>query len=60
MVVSFVFGKKIIEIINKILKRSHVKNYYSAIGQMTESLAKPDNKQKSVVLLEYLEKIFGP
>tara|TARA_B100000945_G_C20340776_1_gene577232 strand:- start:96 stop:707 length:612 start_codon:yes stop_codon:yes gene_type:complete len=50
-------GKKIIEIINKILKRIPIlRTIYSAIGQMTESLAKPDNKQKSVVLLEYPRK----
>ena len=29
---------------------------YSAIGQMTESFTKSDNKQKSVVLLEYPRK----
>ena len=50
-------GKKIIEIINKILKKIPIlRTIYSAIGQMTESLAKPDNKQKSVVLLEYPRK----
>ena len=50
-------GKKIIEIINKIIKKIPIlRTIYSAIGQMTESLAKPDNKQKSVVLLEYPRK----
>jgi len=47
-------GKKIIEIINKILRRIPIlRTIYSAIGQMTESLTKSENNQKSVVLLEY-------
>tara|TARA_B100000161_G_scaffold222481_1_gene167940 strand:+ start:247 stop:861 length:615 start_codon:yes stop_codon:yes gene_type:complete len=47
-------GKKIIEIINLILKKIPIlRTIYSAIGQMTESFTKTDNKQKSVVLLEY-------
>ncbi len=50
-------GKKIIEIINKLLKKIPIlRTIYSAIGQMTESLTKTDNKQKSVVLLEYPKK----
>ena len=53
-------GKKLIEIINNILKKIPIlRTIYSAIGQMTESLTKTDNKQKSVVLLEYQKKMFG-
>jgi len=50
-------GKKIIEVINNILQRIPIlRTIYSAIGQMTESLTKSDNNQKSVVLLEYPRK----
>ena len=50
-------GKKIIELINRLLKKIPIlRTIYSAIGQMTESLTKSDNKQKSVVLLEYPKK----
>jgi uncharacterized membrane protein len=50
-------GKKFFEIFNNILKKIPIlRTIYSAIGQMTESFAKPDNKQKSVVLLEYPRK----
>ena len=50
-------GKKVIEIINKILKRIPIlRTIYSAVGQMTESFTNQDNKQKSVVLLEYPRK----
>ena len=50
-------GKKIIELINRILKKIPIlRTIYSAINQMTESLTKSDNKQKSVVLLEYPKK----
>ena len=50
-------GKKIIELINNILKKIPIlRTIYSAINQMTESLTKSDNKQKSVVLLEYPKK----
>ena len=50
-------GKKVIEIINNLLKKIPIlRTIYSAIGQMTESLTKSDNKQKSVVLLEYPKK----
>ena len=51
------FEKKIFELINRILKRIPIlRTIYSAINQMTESLTKSDNKQKSVVLLEYPKK----
>ena len=50
-------GKKFFEYFNSILKRIPIlRTIYSAIGQMTESFAKPDNKEKSVVLLEYPRK----
>ncbi len=50
-------GKKIFEIINNVLKKIPIlRTIYSAIGQMTESLSKTDNTQKSVVLLEYPRK----
>ncbi len=50
-------GKKIFELINRVLKRIPIlRTIYSAINQMTESLTKSDNKQKSVVLLEYPKK----
>ena len=50
-------GKKIFELINSILKKIPILiTIYSAINQMTESLKKSDNKQKSVVLLEYPKK----
>ena len=47
-------GKKFLELFNNILKKIPIlRTIYSAIGQMTESFTKTDNKQKSVVLLEY-------
>ena len=47
-------GKKFFEIFKNILKKIPIlRTIYSAIGQMTESFTKTDNKQKSVVLLEY-------
>ena len=50
-------GKKFFEIFNNILRKIPIlRTIYSAIGQMTESFAKPDNNQKSVVLLEYPRK----
>ena len=50
-------GKKFFEYFNNILKKIPIlRSIYSAIGQMTESFAKPDNNQKSVVLLEYPRK----
>ena len=50
-------GKKFFEIFNNFLKRIPIlRTIYSAIGQMTESFTKTDNKQKSVVLLEYPRK----
>ena len=50
-------GKKFFEFFNNILKKIPIlRTIYSAIGQMTETLSKPDNGQKSVVLLEYPRK----
>ena len=50
-------GRKFFEFFNNILKKIPIlRTIYSAIGQMTESFAKTDNKQKSVVLLEYPRK----
>ena len=50
-------GKKFFELFNNVLKKIPIlRTIYSAIGQMTESFAKTDNKQKSVVLLEYPRK----
>tara|TARA_Y100000591_G_C21753967_1_gene656355 strand:- start:542 stop:1156 length:615 start_codon:yes stop_codon:yes gene_type:complete len=50
-------GKKFFEYFNNILKKIPIlRTIYSAIGQMTESFTKTDNKQKSVVLLEYPRK----
>ena len=50
-------GRKIFELLNNILKKIPIlRTIYSAIGQMTESFTKNDNKQKSVVLLEYPRK----
>ena len=53
---SFI-GKKFFELFNNVLKKIPIlRTIYSAIGQMTESFTKSDNKQKSVVLLEYPRK----
>jgi uncharacterized membrane protein len=50
-------GKKFFEIFNNILKKIPIlRTIYSAIGQMTETFTKSDNKQRSVVLLEYPRK----
>jgi uncharacterized membrane protein len=50
-------GKKFFELFNNVRKKIPIlRTIYSAIGQMTESFTKTDNKQKSVVLLEYPRK----
>ena len=47
-------GKKFFELFNNILRKIPIlRTIYSAIGQMTETFTKSDNKEKSVVLLEY-------
>ena len=56
---SFI-GKKFFDLFNSVLKKIPIlRTIYSAIGQMTESFTKTESNQKSVVLLEYLEKVFG-
>ena len=53
---SFI-GKKVLQVINDLLKKiPFLRTIYSAIGQMTETFTKSDDKQKSVVLLEYPRK----
>ena len=53
---SFI-GKKILKIFNDILKRTPIlRTIYSAIGQMTETLAPKKGSKKSVVLVEYPRK----
>ena len=53
---SFI-GKKILQIVNETLKRIPIlRTIYSAIGQMTESLAPKSGNKKTVVLVEYPRK----
>ena len=53
---SFI-GKRILKIFNDILKRIPIlRAIYSAIGQMTETLAPKKGSKKSVVLVEYPRK----
>ncbi len=53
---SFI-GKKILQIVNDLLKKIPIlRTIYSAIGQMTETLAPSKSKKKSVVLIEYPRK----
>ena len=53
---SFI-GKKILQLVNETLKRIPIlRTIYSAIGQMTESLAPKKGSKKSVVLVEYPRK----
>ena len=53
---SFI-GKKILQLVNDLFKRIPIlRTIYSAIGQMTESLAPNKNKRKTVVLVEYPRK----
>ncbi len=53
---SFI-GKKILKIFNDILKRIPIlRTIYSAIGQMTETLAPKKGSKKSVVIVEYPRK----
>ena len=54
---SFI-GKKVLQIVNDLFKRIPIlRTIYSAIGQMTETLApKRKNNKKSVVLIEYPRK----
>ncbi len=53
---SFI-GKKILQFFNQTLKKIPIlRTIYSAIGQMTESLAPKKGNNKSVVLIEYPRK----
>ena len=53
---SFI-GKKILQFVNDLLKKIPIlRTIYSAIGQMTESLAPKKGKKKTVVLVEYPRK----
>ena len=53
---SFI-GKKVLQLVNETLKRIPIlRTIYSAIGQMTESLAPNKGNKKSVVLIEYPRK----
>ncbi len=53
---SFI-GKKILQFFNQTLKKIPIlRTIYSAIGQMTESLAPNKGNKKSVVLIEYPRK----
>tara|TARA_B110001452_G_scaffold248508_1_gene235335 strand:+ start:38 stop:655 length:618 start_codon:yes stop_codon:yes gene_type:complete len=50
-------GKKVLKLIDDLFKRiPFLRTIYSAILQMTETFSKKDNKQKSVVLIEYPRK----
>tara|TARA_Y100000590_G_scaffold272172_1_gene305588 strand:+ start:6330 stop:6944 length:615 start_codon:yes stop_codon:yes gene_type:complete len=50
-------GKKLLSVFNNLLKRIPIlRTIYSAIGQMTETFTKNDNKKKNVVLVEYPRK----
>ena len=54
--ISFI-GKKILQLVYETLKRIPIlRTIYSAIGQMTESLAPRKGNKKSVVLVEYPRK----
>ena len=49
---SFI-GKKFLQIFNDLLKKIPIlRTIYSAIGQMTETFTKSDNKKKNFVLIE--------
>jgi len=53
---SFI-GKKVLQIFNDLLKKIPIlRTIYSAIGQMTETLAPKKGSKKSVVLIEYPRK----
>ena len=53
---SFI-GKRMLSLLNSILKRIPIlRTIYSALGQMTETFTKTDNKKKNVVLVEYPRK----
>ena len=50
-------GKKLLELFNSILKKIPIlRTIYSAIGQMTQTFTKKDDKKNNVVLIEYPRK----
>ena len=50
-------GKRLLNLFNSILKKIPIlRTIYSAIGQMTETFTKTDNKKQNVVLVEYPRK----
>tara|TARA_E500000331_G_C17053495_1_gene625029 strand:+ start:71 stop:679 length:609 start_codon:yes stop_codon:yes gene_type:complete len=54
--VSFV-GKKLLSLFNEVLKKIPIlRTIYSAIGQMTTTFTKSDEKKNNVVLIEYPRK----
>ena len=55
------FGRRILKLIDDLFKRiPFLRTVYSAIVQMTETFSKKDDGKKSVVLIEYPRKEFGP
>ncbi len=53
---SFI-GKRLLKVLDNILKKIPIlRTIYSAIGQMTDTFAKSDNKKNNVVLVEYPRK----
>ena len=51
------FGRRILKLIDDLFKKiPFLRTVYSAIVQMTETFSKSDDKQKSVVLIEYPRK----
>ena len=50
-------GKRLLNLFNYVLQKIPIlRTIYSAIGQMTETFTKNDNKNKNVVLVEYPRK----
>ena len=50
-------GRKLLDLFNSVLKKIPIlRTIYSAIGQMTETFTKSDNKKNNVVLIEYPRK----
>ena len=50
-------GRKLLDLFNTVLKKIPIlRTIYSAIGQMTETFTKSDNKKNNVVLIEYPRK----
>jgi uncharacterized membrane protein len=50
-------GRKLLDLFNSVLKKIPIlRTIYSAIGQMTKTFTKSDNKKNNVVLIEYPRK----